>query len=244
MLTSPITHEKIIEVLRAIVEDRDATEAQFWGMPIPIRNSSIEAAHDLYQRLQAEKEGGEGGGALFRIGQRVRKIKGSSWQGHIVGTYATALTPEGYCVESEREPGSVQLYPASALEPIEPADDIDMATPELLRARPHVAPPASGNDGSGRPTEHDEARDIARRILDRCIDADEDIAVLARQLIRADEALASEYERGVAAGRRSGIETAAKMADAESRYVYGIGAQRACQKIAVSIRALNTGDAS
>jgi hypothetical protein len=26
------------------------------------------------------------------------------------------LTPEGYCVESDREPGSVQLYPAAALE--------------------------------------------------------------------------------------------------------------------------------
>lgn len=52
----------------------------------------------------------------FRLGDRVRKIKGSSWQGRIVGTYSTTLTPEGYCVESEREPGSVQLYPAAALE--------------------------------------------------------------------------------------------------------------------------------
>lgn len=52
----------------------------------------------------------------FRIGAHVRKIKGSSWQGHVVGTYSTAMTPEGYCVESEREPGSVQIYPAAALE--------------------------------------------------------------------------------------------------------------------------------
>lgn len=48
--------------------------------------------------------------------QRVRKIKGSSWQGPIVGFYSTVLTPVGYCVESEREPGSVQIYPESALE--------------------------------------------------------------------------------------------------------------------------------
>ena len=54
-------------------------------------------------------------GARFALGQRVRKTKGSSWQGRIVGTYSTALTAEGYAVESEREPGSVQIYPAAAL---------------------------------------------------------------------------------------------------------------------------------
>ena len=55
-------------------------------------------------------------GWQFSETQRVRKIKGSSWQGPIVGFYSTALTPRGYCVESEREPGSVQIYPESALE--------------------------------------------------------------------------------------------------------------------------------
>lgn len=53
---------------------------------------------------------------MFKIGDRVRKKKGSSWQGHICGTYSTSLNPEGYVVESERELGSAQLYPASALE--------------------------------------------------------------------------------------------------------------------------------
>lgn len=52
----------------------------------------------------------------FKIGDRVRKIKGSSWQGRVCGTYSTSLTLEGYAVESEREPGSVQIYPAAALE--------------------------------------------------------------------------------------------------------------------------------
>ena len=52
----------------------------------------------------------------FGFGARVRKIRGSQWQGKVCGFYATALTPVGYCVESEREPGSVQIYPASALE--------------------------------------------------------------------------------------------------------------------------------
>ena len=53
---------------------------------------------------------------LWRLGTRVRKIKGASWQGRVVGYYSTTLTPHGYCVESEREPGSVQIYPAAALE--------------------------------------------------------------------------------------------------------------------------------
>jgi len=50
------------------------------------------------------------------IGTRMRKRSGSSWQGKVVGYYSTALTPRGYAVESEREPGSVQIYPDKALE--------------------------------------------------------------------------------------------------------------------------------
>ena len=51
----------------------------------------------------------------FKLGDRVRKIKGSSWQGIVVGFYSTELTPIGYAVESEREKGSVQIYPEAAL---------------------------------------------------------------------------------------------------------------------------------
>jgi hypothetical protein len=52
----------------------------------------------------------------YRLGDRVRKIRGAQWQGSIVGTYSTELTPIGYAVESEREKGSVQIYPEAALE--------------------------------------------------------------------------------------------------------------------------------
>ena len=52
----------------------------------------------------------------FQPGDRVYKIKGSHWKGKVVGTYSTNLTPEGYAVESEAHPGSVQIYPAAALE--------------------------------------------------------------------------------------------------------------------------------
>jgi dihydrofolate reductase (trimethoprim resistance protein) len=52
----------------------------------------------------------------FLVGDTVRKIKGSQWYGKVVGTYSTELTPEGYAVESFSEKGSVQIYPAAALE--------------------------------------------------------------------------------------------------------------------------------
>ena len=51
----------------------------------------------------------------FNLGDRVTKIKGSKWTGKVVGFYSTALTPVGYCVESETETGSVQIYPEAAL---------------------------------------------------------------------------------------------------------------------------------
>lgn len=52
----------------------------------------------------------------FEIGARVRKTKGSNWHSIIVGWYSTSLTPKGWCVESAREKGAVQIYPEAALE--------------------------------------------------------------------------------------------------------------------------------
>ena len=59
----------------------------------------------------------------FELGDSVRKTKGSKWKGRVVGTYSTALTPEGYAVESSTETGSVQIYPAAALELFEEDKD-------------------------------------------------------------------------------------------------------------------------
>jgi dihydrofolate reductase (trimethoprim resistance protein) len=58
-------------------------------------------------------------GFHFAFGTRVAKKRGSSWHGRVVGFYSTDATTEGYDVESEREPGSVQLYPYAALERVE-----------------------------------------------------------------------------------------------------------------------------
>lgn len=52
----------------------------------------------------------------FEKGDLVHKVRGSQWHGHVVGWYSTELTPEGYAVESALERGSVQIYPAAALE--------------------------------------------------------------------------------------------------------------------------------
>ena len=58
----------------------------------------------------------------FNRGDLVRKKSGSEWSGPIVGEYSTSLTPEGYAVESDCHPGSVQIYPAAALELIQRAE--------------------------------------------------------------------------------------------------------------------------
>lgn len=52
-------------------------------------------------------------------GTRMRKRSGSEWQGRVVGFYSTALTGEGYAIESEAHPGSVQIYPIKALEVVD-----------------------------------------------------------------------------------------------------------------------------
>jgi len=58
----------------------------------------------------------------FKLNDRVRKIKGSSWQGRVRGFYSTSLTLDGIAVESERELGNVQIYPAVAFELMQPAE--------------------------------------------------------------------------------------------------------------------------
>ena len=55
----------------------------------------------------------------FAMGDLVKKSTGSEWEGRICGTYSTALTPEGYAVESSAHHNSVQIYPAKALEAVE-----------------------------------------------------------------------------------------------------------------------------
>lgn len=55
-------------------------------------------------------------GAIWPLGAKVRKKRGSSWRGTVCGYYSTPHTPVGYCVDSAFEPGSVQVWPEVALE--------------------------------------------------------------------------------------------------------------------------------
>ena len=69
----------------------------------------------LYENLMVAVRSCESQKYQFKLGERVEKRSGSSWRGKIVGFYTTKLTPIGYAVESEFEPGAVQIYPESAL---------------------------------------------------------------------------------------------------------------------------------
>ena len=53
--------------------------------------------------------------AAFPLGALVQKKGRASWRGKIVGWYRTDITAIGYAVESAFEPGSVQIYPETAL---------------------------------------------------------------------------------------------------------------------------------
>lgn len=68
--------------------------------------SAIQRDHVILPREPTRK---------YALGDRVTKPKGASWTGRVVGYYSTELTPIGYAVESENEPGSVQIYPETAL---------------------------------------------------------------------------------------------------------------------------------
>jgi len=57
--------------------------------------------------------------AKYKMGDRLRKKgKKGQWQGRVVGFYSATHSDIGYAIESERELGSVRIYPEKALEPV------------------------------------------------------------------------------------------------------------------------------
>ena len=98
-----------METLDKLVADMPGGEGGFakqWGY------YTLVQAVENYHRITGEPR-------KFSLGDPVRKVRGSCWSGRVVGFYSTDLTPEGYAVESFTEKGSVQIYPASALELIQ-----------------------------------------------------------------------------------------------------------------------------
>lgn len=92
-------------------------EVQMLGAALSLRDwHSTEVAYDqLRDRIDNEIIPAAFVTHTFPLGTRVTKIKGSSWTGRVVGYYSTKLTPDGVCVESETETGSVQIYPTKAM---------------------------------------------------------------------------------------------------------------------------------
>lgn len=89
-------------------------------------------------------------GALYSFGDRVRKKRGSQWQGRVCGFYSTENTPIGYAIESEREIGSVQVWPEVALElvdlfyvtiPPRTSDEALVEFAEVVRGLSHADQP-------------------------------------------------------------------------------------------------------
>lgn len=101
-MTLPIKYYAWLSSIEDDVRVRDLTEDEIAGLVAATR-----PAPDMAAVVEAR--------SALAIGDRVEKIKGSCWTGRVVGFYRTELTPYGVCVESEREPGSVQIYPEAAL---------------------------------------------------------------------------------------------------------------------------------
>lgn len=55
--------------------------------------------------------------AAFAFGSFAKKKGKADWRGRICGWYRTDMTPLGYVIESAYHFGSVQLYPATGIEP-------------------------------------------------------------------------------------------------------------------------------
>lgn len=55
--------------------------------------------------------------AAFAFGASAKKKGKADWRGRICGWYRTDMTPLGYVIESAYHFGSVQLYPATGIEP-------------------------------------------------------------------------------------------------------------------------------
>lgn len=81
-----------------------------------------EASHNPISELQVERIQQEaiasfiGKDWKYKRGDLVKKREDKGqWRGRVVGFYSTNITVCGYAVESAFEPGSVQIYPESAL---------------------------------------------------------------------------------------------------------------------------------
>lgn len=129
-----LSADEIVKIIRHVKAAYAPRKHVFWGAGEPDCPREIKASNGELHTLRCKACGldnprdeycaaavvstqpAQEPARKFQIGDRVTKVRGSQWTGRVVGTYSTALTHEGYAVESETELGSVQIYPAAALE--------------------------------------------------------------------------------------------------------------------------------
>ena len=111
-----VTDPRHVAALTALAEAGIPVDVQELLLQTGALANALDAAAKTNHIARLERYMGVAGGG-FALGDRTAKIKGSSWNGRVVGFYSTRLTPVGYVIESEREPGSCQLYPEAALAP-------------------------------------------------------------------------------------------------------------------------------
>jgi hypothetical protein len=135
----PDNMRTIIDSYRALERERDAALAQVAALRSLVEEyyqktplghqphmisqrvedalaDTSQAAADHERRVleRAMQPGWKPPGWEHGIGTRLTKVKGSNWTGPVVGFYRASLTEFGCAVESENEPGNVQIYPAPA----------------------------------------------------------------------------------------------------------------------------------
>lgn len=108
----PMTYDARQKLLAALSEappEMDADTARAWRESDGDHRNHVEDAIRALDAVRAAK-------LPLPLGVRVRKKSGSQWQGRVVGYYSASRTKNGIAVESEREIGNVQVYPAEAFE--------------------------------------------------------------------------------------------------------------------------------
>lgn len=120
-------------------EGRDLTADNSDGMLHHVRPVFVE--HGAINPLEAKAAiaampaQAEPVATRWQLGDKVRKKRGSSWRGTVCGFYTTPHTPQGYCVDSAFEPGSVQVWPEAALEDWDGVMAEDELRAEITRLR-------------------------------------------------------------------------------------------------------------
>jgi hypothetical protein len=199
-----VQRQEIIDVLRPFAMSANIMGPFGEDMSLVyIKLGDCRAVRSLLQRLEAEGE--EPADAIAAL-KHVRSIivdgamvgfnplAGGDWAERLFASQQMTSRIVGRFDKLNQEGGDA-------------ADTVDQSEP----ARPgvHVAPPASGAD-SGRAK---IAEQIAKSHIDTGFGEAMDELMAGELADKIERALASEYERGAAAGERSGIEKAAKVAD-------------------------------